>query len=126
MQYNCLDLKEGKCIGNEEILEEEKKFYFRCEKTNKEGNACEKCEEGLILNENGLCVNQKDCIEEKNNECLKCENKEYSWLNSCLNDLFGCVDTYAKNCLKCDDIFDFDSCTECLEGFTMNDNGECV
>ena len=126
LQYNCLDLKEGKCIGNEEILEEEKKFYFICEKTNKEGNACEKCEEGLILNENGLCVNQKDCIEEKNNECLKCENKEYSWLNSCLNDLFGCVDTYAKNCLKCDDIFDFDSCTECLEGFTMNDNGECV
>jgi hypothetical protein len=28
--------------------------------------------------------------------------------------------------LKCDDIFDFDSCTECLEGFTLNDNGECV
>jgi hypothetical protein len=52
--------------------------------------------------------------------------KKYSWLNTCLNDLFGCVDTYAKNCLKYDDIFDFNSCTECLEGFTMNENGECV
>ena len=123
-QYYCLDLKNGKCVENEKILKEENKFFFRCEKTNKEGTACEKCEEGLILS-NGLCNNLEDCVEEKNNVCLKCENTKYSWLNSCINDIFGCVDTYAKNCLKCNNFLDFNWCTECLEGFNMNEKGEC-
>lgn len=124
-QYYCLDAKNGKCVENEEISSEENKIYFRCEKTNKEGTSCEKCEEGLVLNEEGLCINQKDCVEEKNGICYKCENNEYSWLSSCINNIFECVDTYAKNCLRCDNIFNFNSCTECLDGFNLNEAGEC-
>ena len=126
LQLFCLDVKKGKCEGNEEITKEENKFYFRCEKTNEEGTSCEVCEEGLELNEEGLCVNKKDCIEKKDDTCTKCENTQYSWLSSCLNDDFGCVDTYAKNCLKCNNNLDFNNCTECLEGFSLNKEGECV
>ncbi len=124
--YYCLDVKDGKCVKNKKILKEENKFYFRCLKTNKEGTSCEECEQGLLLNENGVCVNIKDCLEEKNNICLKCGENQFSWLSYCLNDIFGCVDTYSKNCLKCNNINDFNSCSECLEGFSLNENGECV
>ena len=78
------------------------------------------------MNEEGLCVNKKDCIEKKDDTCTKCENTQYSWLSSCLNDDFGCVDTYAKNCLKCNNNLDFNNCTECLEGFSLNKEGECA
>ena len=126
LQHYCLDVQKGKCEENEEILKEENKIYFRCEKTNKDGTSCEICEEGLILSEEGLCINKQDCIEEKSSVCVKCENNQYSWLSSCLNDMFGCIDTYAKNCLKCNNILDFNSCSECIEGFSLNENGECV
>ena len=61
-KFYCLDVKNGKCIDNEEILNEKNKKFFRCKKTNKEGNICEECEEGL-------CINTKDCVEMKDNNC---------------------------------------------------------
>ena len=128
LQYYCLDVQKGKCEQNEEILKEENKLYFRCEKTNKEGTSCEVCEEGLIVNKEGLCENKKDCVKEKNSTCVMCENNnnQYPWLSFCLNDNFGCIETYAQNCLRCNNIFDFNSCSECLEGFSLNEKGECV
>jgi len=125
-QYYCLDVKLGKCIDNKKILKEENKKYFKCKKTNKEGTACEECEEGLELNEEGLCLNKKDCIEMKDNNCLKCQDKKYSWRSSCLNNIFGCIYTNTKNCLRCDNILDFKSCTECQEGFKLNEDGKCI
>jgi hypothetical protein len=35
--YYCLDKKTGKCEINDEIIDENKKFYFKCNKTNDEG-----------------------------------------------------------------------------------------
>ena len=125
-KFYCLDLKSGKCIDNEEILNEENKKFFRCKKTNKEGTICEECEEGLELNDEGLCINIKDCADMKDNNCLRCEDKEYSWRYSCLNNIYGCVLTFTKNCLRCDNIFDLRSCTECFEGFKLNEAGECI
>ena len=39
----CLNMKSEKCYNNEKIKEEENKFYFRCNETNSDGNACEIC-----------------------------------------------------------------------------------
>ena len=125
-KFYCLDVKNGKCIDNEEILNEKNKKFFRCKKTNKEGTTCEECEEGLELNEEGLCINTKDCVEMKDNNCLRCEDKEYSWRYSCINNIYGWALTFTKNCLRCDNIFDLRSCTECLEGFKLNEAGECI
>ena len=124
-QYFCLDQKSGKCIDNEEILKEENKKYFRCEKTNKDGTKCEECEKGLVLNDEGLCINEKDCVEKNDNKCVRCENNEYTWRKSCLNNIFGCVNTFVDNCLRCDNIFNLKVCTECKEGFKLNEAGEC-
>ena len=33
-EYYCLDLKKGNCVINDEIVDTETKFYFRCNKTN--------------------------------------------------------------------------------------------
>ena len=49
----CLDVKSGKCKNNRYIYNEEDKIYFRCNKTNKEGTACEVCNEGYTLNNEG-------------------------------------------------------------------------
>ena len=44
-----MDINTGKCENNQVISDEEKLFYFRCNKTNKEGDACEKCLDGYKL-----------------------------------------------------------------------------
>ena len=54
--YYCLDMKTNKCIPNNEIISEDKKYYFGCIRTNKEGTACEICIDNYILNENNLCI----------------------------------------------------------------------
>ena len=51
----CADVKSGKCEFNFVILDEEKKFYYRCNRTNKEGTEYEICLDGYEL-KNGLCV----------------------------------------------------------------------
>ena len=44
----------------------------------------------------------------------------------CLNNVYGCVETNVDNCLRCDNILDFYECTECVEGYELNNDGECV
>ena len=117
----CLDLSKKTCIYNNEINEEFEKKYFRCAKTNKEGNACIECLEGLNLNEEGLCINEMDCSEKEDDKCVYCTNNKHPWKNSCLNEIFGCVETNDDNCYRCDDIFDFNNCTECYEGYILNE-----
>ena len=56
--YYCLDVKLGKCIYNNDISDERNNFYYKCKKTNKEGNKCEECIEGSILDNNGLCIDK--------------------------------------------------------------------
>ena len=117
----CLDAKMGICVNNEIITENEKKFYYKCNISNVEGNACEVClNEYYELDENGLCVDNIHCEEKQDDVCVKCEN------NYCLNSYFGCVDSFYGNCLECNNIFDFDICSKCAEGYVLNDYNICI
>ena len=122
-EYYCLDLKSGKCVDNDFIEDEEKKFYFMCNKTNKEGTSCEICIDGFKINENGLCVNDDFCEEKKDGICQKCKNDEG---NYCLNNYFECIEINTGNCLECNDILNIDSCTKCLDGFEIDYYGRCI
>ena len=123
-EYYCLDLKTGRCEYNHRIDDAEKKFYYKCNRTNEAGTACEVCLNGYTLNENGLCVNEDNC-EEKNGDgsCAKCISGSE---NLCLNKDFGCVHSFYGNCLECNDVLDFSICTKCAEGYHVNDYGKCV
>ena len=123
-EYHCLDVKNGNCEDNSYIKEEDKKIFFRCNRTNEDGDKCEKCLSGLELNEDGLCVEMKHCTKEVDGVCKKCEN---NWKNTyCLNSEFGCVETIYLDCLECDDYLDFNKCTKCMEGYELNENNECI
>ena len=122
----CLDMKTGKCMDNDFIEDEDKKFYYRCNKTNEDGTACGECINGYTLNEDGLCFDEDHC-EEKNNDgkCIKC--KKDNIYTYCLNSYFGCEKTFRNDhCLECDDILDFNNCTKCIDGYTNNDYGKCI
>ena len=121
----CLDVKNNKCISNYEIINEEKKYYFKCKKINKEGTSCEECIDGYILNKNGLCVDYEHC-EERNedNSCKKCQNDIHGYY--CLNNNFGCVEIFNKQyCLECNNILDFYNCTKCFDGYHLDNKGNC-
>ena len=121
----CLDAKTGKCEYNDEIINEEKKFYFRCNKTNEEGNKCEICSNSnYTLNDEGLCIDYEHCVEEnEEGKCLKCGNNDGE--SFCLNDVFGCVELYYDNCMECNDILGINKCTKCKEGYEIDYYDEC-
>ena len=126
-EYYCLDENTGKCLDNDFIEEEDKLIYFRCIRTNKEGTQCEKCVEGFSVNEKGLCVNDTLCEERKEDgTCIKCQNYEDSFF--CLNNIYECVEVlpFGENCLECNDIFDFDNCTKCKNGYELDENQICI
>ena len=121
----CLNIKTGKCEDNEKINKEEEKIYFRCNRTNEEGTACEICLGNYTLNDDGLCVDEIHCLEKDDKgDCKKCLNEENYVF--CFNNQFGCVETYIDNCLECNNIFDFDKCTKCFDGFKLDENGNCI
>ena len=122
-EYYCLDINTGKCEYNEELYSEEKKIYFRCNRTNKEGTECEVCIEGYNLS-NGLCKENFHCIEEKDGICQKCHNS-FSY-HFCLNEDFGCIQIFYDNCLECNNNENFNRCTKCYEGYKLNKFNECV
>ena len=121
----CLDLNVGKCFTNWDVINEEKLFYFRCNRTNKEGTKCEICGNEFILDENGICVEKKHCEEEKDGICQKCFSTEEDTYYYCLNSYFGCTQTSSGNCLECNDVSDFNKCTKCLDGFKLDEYGKC-
>ena len=118
----CLDLSLNKCIDNKKITDEEKEFYYKCKKTDEEGNKCESCINGYWLNEKGLCVNDKGCkeMDEKENKCISCNE------NFCLNEDFECVETTTNNCLECGNKSDFNQCTKCEKGYILDEDNICV
>ena len=121
----CLDTNQQKCVDNEKIWDINIKFYLNCNKTNEEGNKCEECIEGFELGEEGYCINKKDCEEEEDGICIKCKNSDKFWVGTCANIVFGCMETTNKNCLRCDDIKEFNTCTECKEGYKKTFYGGC-
>ena len=54
--YYCLDVKTGLCHSNN-IKKE--KVYYKCRKTDEDGEACEECIEGFELDDDGFCVEDK-------------------------------------------------------------------
>ena len=121
-----MDLKTGKCEDNDIIEDENKLFYYRCNRTNKEGNACEECIEGFYPDKNGICINETYCIERnEDGACIKCKNDDIGIF--CLNNIYECVEIFFnEHCLECNNIIDFDNCTRCLDGYHLNDNNECI
>ena len=124
--YYCLDLKKQICVDNDIIYDENKLFYFACNKTNLEGDVCEECIDGYEVGENGYCVDALRCLEKKDEKCLKCNDtiNEYGF-SYCANQIFGCVESFYNNCLRCDDLYDLHKCTECREGFVPTLDGGC-
>ena len=83
-------------IDNVIIEDEEKKFYFRCNQTNSKWTECEVCQDGYVLNEKGLCVDDEHCVKKDDDgNCIKCKNKDGDYF--CLNKDFECVEIYYNN-----------------------------
>ena len=125
-EYYCLDAKNGKCFDNDIIVDEDKKYYFRCIRTNEEGTKCEICVDGFTLDKNGFCVNDTYCSDRnEDGKCLKCQNNDEGIF--CLNNIFECVEIYFNDyCLECNNYADFDNCTKCLDGYKLNEDNKCV
>ena len=123
----CLDIKKGICKDNDFIEDESEKIYINCNKTNKEGTACEECLEGYEVGDEGFCIDVDHCEKKENGICVKCKEGDYfNGTFYCLNSVFGCMNTFIQFCSKCDNIMDLFSCTECEEGFEVNDYGICI
>jgi len=119
--------KTEKCEDSDVILDENKKFYYNCIETNKEGNACEICLDDFVLNEKGLCIDNLHCIETKEDgTCKQCLNNIDEYYTYCLNSEFGCIETTIIGCEECNNIFNFYECTKCYDGYTLNEKGECI
>ena len=118
----CLNFNNGKCIYNGEIENEELIKFYGCKITNEEGTECQECKNGLILNDDKLCVDKEHCTEIKDQNCLRCQN------DYCLNNIFGCIEViYEFNyCAECNYIYDFNECTKCIEGYKLDEYGECI
>ena len=125
-EFYSYNVKTGRCEVNDRIISEEKKFYYRCNITNKEGNGCEFCIDGYEADKNGICVDKEHCVETNGDgSCKKCQNDDYGTF--CANKYFGCEIIFSDyNCLECNDIFNFNQCTKCFDGFELNENYDCI
>ena len=122
----CMDNK-GNCTDNYYIINEEMKFYYRCKKLNKEGTKCEICQRDLNTNEAGICFDEEHCDKHQNGKCIKCQDdNQFGYNGYCLNEEFGCVDSYLKHCIRCDNILEMDKCTQCEEGYEIDEYGKCI
>ena len=123
----CLDESIGNCVNNDFLHDINKKLYFACKRTNQEGTKCEQCLEGYELNEDGYCVNLANCEDSKDGKCLRCKNeKSKDGYLYCANEIFGCIEGHFKNCLRCDNLNDLFECTQCKDGFEIDQYGACV
>ena len=121
MEYYCLDINKGICIENNRIENDSYKIYMACNYTNDIGTACEKCLDGYEVNEEGYCIDVERCVERENENgvCLRCEG------DYCANDAFGCVINHNTDCVRCNKLYDLFWCTQCDEGYKLNDKGGC-
>ena len=120
-KYYCLDVKNQECVYNDFLYDINDKIFISCIRTNDKGTACEKCEEGYKINEEGYCVDVDYCEEKKDGKCLKCKDIIVNNYSLCANELFGCIISAEDNCLRCDNLEDLYECTECKEGYIKTD-----
>ena len=127
LDYYCVDGKTGLCVDNDIINDLEKLFYFRCNRTNSESTACELCIEGSELRD-GLCFDEQHCVERNDDgTCKRCQRTEDEYFEQCLNDIFGCIESYyEQNCLKCNNFTEIGDCTQCMEGFELDQYNSCI
>ena len=121
---NCLNMKNYTCHWNDVIEKEYEKIYYKCNYTNLEGTKCEACDENYTLTNEGLCLNNFDCENLVGNTCMKCKKENIYGNYLCLNKDFGCVETFTDACKRCD-LYDFYQCTECYEGYQLDEYNNC-
>ena len=127
-ENSCLNKKNLTCYLNYVIDHVYEKIYYMCNYTNLEGTKCESCIENYTLSKEGLCVNNFDCQKFDNNGiCTQCKKTNVYELDLCLNKEFGCVESFfLEGCKRCDKSDIFYECTECYEGYKLNENdGTC-
>ena len=122
----CLDAKTGFCEDNDIIHDLDKMYYYRCNRTNAESNACELCLEGYELRD-GLCFDEQHCAERnEDGTCKRCERFEDEYYEQCISEVFGCVEGYYDPfCLECNNLTDVGECTKCMNGYHFDDNYNC-
>ena len=124
--YYCLDNK-GNCSDNHYVIDENKKYYYRCKVLNEDGTKCKICENNLNITNEGICYDKEHCESYQDEKCIKCQkNNPYGYYGYCLNEEFGCIDSFLEHCIRCDDILDMDKCTQCEDGYEINEYGYCV
>ena len=123
----CLDTKDGFCEDNDIINDINKKFYFRCNRTNDESTACEVCLEGYELRD-GLCFDEQHCAERnEDGTCKRCQRTEDEIYEQCISEVFGCVEGYYDPyCLECNNLTFVGECTKCMDGYHFNNYYNCV
>lgn len=124
----CLDVKKKKCMHNDFLENENQKIYIACNRTNDEGDKCELCLDGYEVDDNGICVNEERCVEKENGICLKCMDDESSILSGyyyCANEVYGCLKTIIVGCKQCNNFDNLFSCSECHDGYYLNDEKKC-
>ena len=73
-----------------------------------------------------LCIDMERCEEKLNGICLKCKDDEsiingYYWGN----EIYGCLKTFIHRCKQCKNLEDLYTCTECHEGYNLNEYKRC-
>lgn len=125
-EYYCMD-NLGNCTDNSYVISEDKKYYFRCKMLNEDGTKCQLCDHSINTTDEGICYDDYHCIKDKNGKCVKCQKEnQYGYPTYCFNEEFGCIDSFLDNCIKCNNIFDMDVCTECEEGYEIDEYGDCT
>ena len=101
-----------------------KNYCAECE--GKDGELCEKCDEGLYPDENGGCSNTNYCSISYNGECLKCiedyvllgDSSKFKYCKSKFSDDF-------LNCARIDTRTGF--CSRCENDYFLNaGDGKCI
>ena len=125
---NCIDgYYIGRISDNYYVIDEDIKYYFRCKNLNEDGTKCETCEKGLNATAEGICFDDIHCELFQDEKCIKCQSDNpWGYTGYCLNEVFGCIDSFLLHCIRCDDIMNLDMCTQCEEGYEIDEIGDCV
>ena len=105
----------------------DKKFYFRCNKTNVESTACEFCLQGYELRD-GLCFDEQHCSERRDDgNCNRCKKFDDEYYEQCISEVFGCIEGYYDSyCLECNNLTDIGECTKCMNGYHFDYDYKCI